>query len=188
MIARRRWTPAKGLLAGLALAALALGSPAHILLALAEIGPLLLLAPVVMLAIPRYLRSGKLMTVGLAIMALVSMAIPVVITFTERDRDITRLMSTALNIWAALGLPYAWLALRRGRQLTRLAIGVCWAVVIFGGLALFPAQLAAGLQPQASYFIEEPDVWMSSRYWNRLKPDAWMLHTAYPYRPSAPTP
>jgi hypothetical protein len=131
------------------------------------------------------LRSGKLMAAGLNIMALISFLIPVFIRFTERDRDITRLTSSALSIWMALGLPYVWIMLRSNRRSLRLAVGAAYAIVVFGGLALFPAQLIAASQPQASYFIKDPDVWMSRQYWDRLAPGAWVLDTAYPYRPAA---
>lgn len=177
-----RWPPA---VFSAHFGALALNRPGSLLIALFEMGPLLLLAPLVTMAGLRYLRSGKLLLAGLSGMALVSFCAPLILRFVERERDITRLTGSAMTIWAILGLPYVWLAFRRGGDWTRWAIGFVYLAVIMGGIGLFPAQLTAILKPQPSYYIQEADLWMSRDYWDQLEPDVWVLDPVFPYRPAA---
>ncbi|MFM8322220.1 MAG: hypothetical protein ACKOC5_15005 [Chloroflexota bacterium] len=163
---------------------LSLLQPAQLLAALIEIGPLLLLAlPVIAAALAR-LHSGRLVFAGLGLAGITAFLAPLVIQFVERDRDITRLTGAALSLWMALGLPYAWLAFRRGPEWRRWALVAGFAAVVGGGLALFPAQLIASAQPQPSYFIQLPDEMMARSYWNRLDPGAWVLDPGLPYRPA----
>lgn len=177
-----RWPPA---VMSSHLGALELTDPARLLLALVELGPLLLLGIPVTLAVPGYLRSGKLLHTGLALMSLAAFLASLFIRFVERERDITRLAGAALSIWAALGLVHAWQLFRRARPAGRVALAAGFVAVIFGGLALLPVQLIAALQPQPSYFIEAPDVAMSREFWNRLPEGEWVLDPVFAYRPAA---
>jgi len=177
-----RWPPA---VFSAHFGALALSQPGQLFIALIELGPLLLLSPLVAMAGLRYLRSGKLIMAGLSGMALASFCAPLFLRFVERERDITRLTGSALTIWAVLGLPYLWLAFRRGREWVRWAIGLGYLAAIMGGIGLFPAQLTAILKPQPSYYIQEADLWMSRDYWDQLEPGVWVLDPAFPYRPAA---
>jgi hypothetical protein len=177
-----RWPPA---VFSSHLGALELTDPGRLLLALIEIGPLLLLAFPVTAAIPGWLRRRKLLAAGLGIMAVVAFCAPLVVRFVERERDITRLFSTALTLWSVLGLPFAWRVYQRSGAYPRAALVGLFAVTIFGGLALLPPQLISLLQPQASFFVQEPDVSMSRMHWDRLEPGAWVLDRQYPFRPAA---
>jgi hypothetical protein len=177
-----RWPPA---IFSAHLGALELFRPAQLALALIEIGPLLLLAVPVTLAIPGFIRRRKLLAAGMALMAILSLCAPMVVRFVERERDISRLFGAALTLWAALGLPYAWQLFQRGGPQRRALLGLLFAAAILGGLALLPAQLVARLQPQPSYFIQEADVWMSRQHWERLEPGAWVLDPVFPFRPAA---
>lgn len=175
-----RWPPA---LPSAHLGELSLTEPGQLVIALAEIGPLLLLAVPVTWAALGYIRSRKLLLGGLAVMAAISFLIPIFIRFVERDRDIVRLASESLKVWALLGLPYLWLAFRGAGKLKRFSMGAAYAISILGGLALLPFQMVAIAQPQASNFIDQPDALLSRAYWNRLEAGAWVLDPAYPYRP-----
>jgi hypothetical protein len=175
-----RWPPA--LLSG-HLGALSVTDPGHLLIALLEIGPLLLLGPVVTWKAAGYFRSRKLFQGGLAVLAVLSFLIPMFIRFVDRDRDIARLTAEALKVWMLLGVPYAWLAFQRGGRLARTSIGLAYGLTILGGIALLASQLVAVAQPQISSFIAQPDAVLSRRYWDRLEKDAWVLDPHYPYRP-----
>lgn len=175
-----RWPPA---LPSAHLGELSLTDPGQLLIALVEIGPLLLLALPVTWAALGYIRSRKIFLGGLAVMAVVSFLVPIFIRFVERDRDIVRLASESLKVWTLLGLPYLWLAFRGAGNLSRFTIGAAYAISILGGLALLPFQMVAIAQPQMSNFIDQPDALLSRTYWNRLAADAWILDPAYPYRP-----
>ena len=80
-------------------------------------------------------------------------------------------------------MPYAWLAFKRGGRLIRPAIGVAYCLTILGGIALLPTLMVAIARPQASSFIDQPDVVLSRSYWDQLEEDAWVLDLHYPYRP-----
>jgi hypothetical protein len=175
-----RWPPA--LLSG-HLGTLSITEPGQLVIALAEIGPLLLLAPWVSWAAIGHIRSRKLFEGGLAIMAIVNFSVPLVLRFVERDRDIVRLAAEALKIWMLLGVPYAWLAFQRRGRAVRSTIALAYALTILGGLALLPSQIIAISRPQLSSFIDQTDAVLSRKYWDRLEKDAWILDPAHPYRP-----
>ncbi len=177
-----RWPPA---VFSSHLGALELSDPAQALMALIEIGPLLLLAPFALWAGWRARRRGRLLWAGLAVMSVVSFLAPMLLRFVERERDITRLSGAALTFWMILGLPYAWAAFRRGGRGLRLGLAASFVVVVFGGLALFPAQLIAAAQTQPSYFVQEVDARMARRFWDRLPRDAWIIDPRYASRPAA---
>ncbi len=182
-----RWPPA---VLSAHLGELSLTNPAHLVVALAEIGPMLFLAPIAIWATRGYFRSGKLLLAGLSLMAGISFIAPLLIQFVGRDRDITRLMGSALWIWLILAVPYLWLTLTQGRNRTssgmakKAAVCAFYSVTVFSGVALFSVQLTAMPQTQPSYFIQDVDAWMSREYWNQLEPGDWMLDPVHPYRPA----
>lgn len=176
-----RWPPA---IYSAHLGALSLLDPGQALLAVIEIGPLLLLSVWTTLAAWRYLRSGRLFMAGLGLMGVISFLTPLFLRFVERERDITRLSGAALTIWMILGLPYVFLAFRRGKPLARWLIAAGYLAAIFGGLALFPIQMIASMQTQPSFFIQSPDAQMARRYWNALEPAAWVMDPSFAFRPS----
>ena len=175
-----RWPPA--FISG-HLGTLVLTNANQMVIALAEMGSILILAPVVTFAIRGYIRSGKLLLAGLSMMAVLIFLIPLFIRFVERERDITRLTSTALMVWMVIGFPYMWLAFRRGRNVVKSVIAVAYVVAILGGIALFPIQMISIASTQPSYYIQEPDAVMSKDYWDKLDKGAWILDRAFPYRP-----
>jgi len=183
-----RWPPA---VLSAHLGELYLTRPAHLVIALAEIGPMLLLAPIAIWATRGYIRSGKLLLGGLSLMAAISFIAPLLIQFVGRDRDVTRLMGLALWVWLILATPYLWLVLKQNSDRTftamakKMAVYAFYSVTVFSGIALFSVQLIAMAQTQPSYFIQDVDAWMSREYWNRLEPGGWMMDPIHPYRPAA---
>jgi hypothetical protein len=177
-----RWPPA---ILSAHLGELYINRPASLLVALAEMGPVILLAPIAIWASISYLRSGKLLMAGISLMTLPSFFIPILIRFQERDRDITRLIGSALGIWLVIGIPYIWLAFKRKTQwVSTLAILFC-ATAILGGVVLFSIQMISIPQTQPSYFIQDTDASMSRVYWNKLDREKWALDPNHPYRPTA---
>ena len=172
-----RWPPA--LLSG-HLGPLSLFSPGQILIALAEVGPVVLLAPWVTRHAWRRLRWGNPVYFGMAAAALAGFIAPIFIRYGV-ERDIARLAGSALFIWMLLAIPLAWLALRRGRRAAQPLAGVGFAVTMLAGTVLFAIQLVALPYPQSSYFVTSADVTMSRQYWDRLEPGARVLDSI-PYR------
>jgi hypothetical protein len=168
------------------LGSLSLTSPGQIIVALAEMGPVLLLIPLVSCLCWKYIRQGKWVPAGLGIAAAMGFLAAMFISFNQRERDLSRLTGAALFIWLVLGLPYIWLALKRGRNRTQQYILICAVfLTIFGGLALFPTHLIAITRNQPSFFVEQPDALMSAQYWDQLEPEAQVIDLGYTHR--APT-
>jgi hypothetical protein len=163
---------------------LSVTNPSQLLIALAEMGPALLLAPFVTWRTGKYIRSRKLLLAGFTLMAAIGFCLPLFLRFVDRERDLARVTSTSLSIWMLLGYPYVWQILQRKTGRLRYVAAAGLGMVILGGIALFTPQMVAIAQPQMSYFIQEPDALMSKAYWNKLAPEAQILDLAYVYRPS----
>jgi len=163
---------------------LSISSPGHIIIALCEIGPIIFLAPFVLISTRDYIRSGKILMAGLSIMSIVSFFTPMIIQFTSRDRDITRLTIASLFVWLILAVPHISVIYKKSNHNIRSIIIIGYIIIIFGGLALFPSQLISIANPQASYFIKELDVIMTRQYWNQLEEEAKILDMNYVYRPA----
>jgi hypothetical protein len=162
---------------------LSLINPGQLLIALAEMGPVLLLAPLITGKTAGYLRSRKLLMAGLSAMAIICFIVPLVLRFVDRERDLARVTSTSLSIWMLLGYPYIWHILQRAKGARQYLAAGGLVITMLGGIALFPPQLVAIAQPQMSYFIQQPDAQLSKAYWNKLDSDAQILDLAYIYRP-----
>ncbi len=163
---------------------LSLTNPGQLLIALAEMGPALLLAPLVTWQTGKYIRSRKLLLAGFTLMAAIGFFLPLFLRFVDRERDLARVTSTSLSIWMLLGYPYIWQILQRKKGRLKYVVGAGLVMTILGGIALFTPQMVAIAQPQMSYFIQEPDARMSKAYWNKMDPDAQVLDLAYVYRPA----
>ena len=166
-----RWPPA---LASGHYAELSLTDGWQMLALLAELGPVLLLAPLVTLYAYRQARAGRWMAAGLGIAAALSFLAAWFIRYGV-DRSMTRLPATALWLWLALGLPWIWLARpSRSSAATALVAGFV-AVVSLGGVTMGAIELTTIPTPQYSYYLEAMDAEMSARYWDRLPPRAQVL-------------
>lgn len=172
-----RWPPA---IYSAHLGLLSLGNPRHWLVLLAEMGPALLLAPMVTGWAWGLLRRERWLEAGMGLCAVGCMIFPLFFQYGV-DRSITRLPGTALWIWLTLAFPLLWKYSRTGGTLKRTLYGVGYFVAIFGGVIMFAVQLISMPTPQAAYFIDSLDTHFSSRYWNQLEPGAQILDSI-PYR------
>lgn len=141
---------------------------------LAELGPVLLLLPLVTWYAWRCLRREDWLKAGLGIAGALSFVFPIFIQYGV-DRSSTRLPATALWIWLLLGFPLLVLAYRRGGQLRRSLLGAGYAITALGGVVILAVMMAAIPAPQASYFLTSEDVILTRRYWNKLEPGAQIL-------------
>jgi len=166
-----RWPPA---ILSAHLGTLELARPAHWVVALAEVGPLILLVPWVIKRTVRKLGRGQILITGIGLAALAGFVLPLFVRYGV-ERDISRLTGSALFIWLILGFPYLWLAWKSGQMSLRLLSGVGSFILVLGGITLFSVQLIAISRPQLTYFIDETDALMSQKYWNRLEEGAQVL-------------
>jgi hypothetical protein len=151
----------------------------QLLVLLAELGPLLLLAPLGSWYAWKRTRQRDWLSGALGIAALASILFTLFVRY-GLDRSSTRLPATSLWLWLLLAIPPLWFVYRKGRPAVQRLIQVGYGLAIFGGLVIFAIQLIAIPSPQLTYFINGMDARMSSLYWDMLPKGAQILDdTAY---------
>jgi hypothetical protein len=166
------------------LGVLSLGNPGQALVALAELGPLLLVLPLLLIWGWKAARAGRWFEAALAGEALCGLTVLFIqFTGSEGIRNTPRLYRFPF-ILVLMALPLAWNWLKsRGQALRWTGAGLA-GVTLMGGLGLFAAQLPALQKPVYSYFISEMDATIFDHNWNRL-PAGALVFDLVPYR--APT-
>ena len=159
---------------------LSLFNPSQLLLLLFEIGPVLLLAPAVTAYSWRRLQRGDWMEGGLGIAALLSFVLVLFFQYGI-ERSTARLSNAALWVWALLGFPLVWQALRKDRGLPRFILQAALLITVFAGLVIFAVQLTSIPAPQLTYFVNSNDAYLSKTYWDRL-PKGAQVFDPIPYR------
>lgn len=147
-----------------------------LLLALAELGLVLLAAPLVTWWSSRWLNRGRLAEASIALGAVPGFVLPFLLRY-ESDRDITRLTAFALFTWAILGTAALWtLAHRRPRRADFQVLSVAWGVgLILPGLFALGALLTSLARPMIAEDFTLIDARMAEAHWDRLEPEAWVL-------------
>jgi len=152
------------------LGSLSFANPVHILLALLEMGPIILITPWVLGWGRRSLRKGRRLeasliasSLGVLLAALVTFKGPL---FTAAPR----LMGSWFFVSSLYYVPVLWFWLARRRESFRVwAVGIGVASGI-GGLVLFGVQLAAIQRPVYATFISQIDAKVTADHWNELTP------------------
>lgn len=177
------WPPA---LLSAHLGALSLVRPSQVLIALAEVGPVVLLAPWVIRWSWRQARRGWWVVSALGLGAGLSFGLSLFAQY-GMERDISRLTGSALFIWLLIGFPLAWLAVQKYASMQKSVLALQtllvagYGVVLLAGVVILSVQLIAISHPQLSYFIQENDAQFAKSDWNRLAPGAQVLDRV-PYR------
>ena len=163
------WPPA---IVSAHLGSLSFGNPLQLVAALFEIGPVILITPLVVLWGWRCLRHGRWFeasliasSIGVLIAAFVAFKGPL---FTAAPR----LMSGWFLISALYFVPLSWVIWKNGREAVRLGLTTAGLISCFGGLMLFGVQLAAIQKPIYATFITPMDAKMAQDHWDELRPDA----------------
>jgi hypothetical protein len=150
---------------------LSLGNPGQILIALLEMGPLLLALPLMGAWGWKALRAGRWYEAALVGEAFLSFGMLFVqFTGSEGVRNTSRLYRF-MFLLVIFSAPLGWNWMIRRKNAQRWLAGVAAGLSLFGGLVLFGAELPAFQRPVYTYFIDEMDVRMSDRFWNKLDPD-----------------
>ena len=146
---------------------------------LAEMGPVLLAAPLATRFAWRAAKRGHWLAGGLGLAALLMVVFTMFVQYGV-DRSSTRFASTSLWLWLALAFPLVWRIFQRAGSYLRGSLGLMYGITLYAGLVIFSVQITAFSQPMAAYYIEGLnnnglDVLMSRMYWNRLEPAAQVL-------------
>ena len=159
-----RWPP--GLLSA-QLGSLSIFIPGQIIVLLFELGPALLLVPVIFTRFKKELTHKDWFLPGLSISVVISLVFPLFFQY-EVDRSITRMPSTALWTCLVLGFPILWLALPRVKTIFRILLAIGYVMTLLGGVTFFMVQLRSIRHQELSYFIDNIDASYSVDYWNKL--------------------
>jgi hypothetical protein len=149
-----------------------LHKPFHLLVALAELGPVLLVFPLLVAWGLKAFRSRRWYEAVLVVTAVLSLGMLFVhFSGSTGVRNTSRLYVFML-VLPLFAVPLVWLwAARRPDWLRGAAAGLLLAT-LFGGLGLFALELPAAQNPVYSYFLTALDARMARAYWNRLEPGA----------------
>jgi hypothetical protein len=156
---------------------LSIFDPVQLLAALFEVGPMILVLPLVLIWGLKALREERWIEA-----ALVASAIPSLLSiFVEYSGNAgitatTRLLSNMFFICRVLAVPLVWLWLQNQAEWKH---GVTYALgtaAMLGGVLLFAIELIAIPRPVYGEFVSDMDARFYEEYWDRLSPPtAWVL-------------
>ncbi len=168
----------------------------QLIVALAELGPAVLLLGLMGVYTVRQVKFRNTILGGLGIAAGISLFFPIFIQYGV-DRSITRMPATALWLWVVMAFPLLW---RKARPLPSTGLSqfprggvsrsllfrwgylalICFTLIL-GGVVIFIGQLPAISAPQLTYFVDGLDARLSLIAWNRLPPKS-QVFDRIPYR------
>ncbi len=149
--------------------------PGELLIGLMEVGPVILLVPLIAWASIRWVKRGRFLYLAIALSTFFGFLIPLFLSY-EVDRDITRLTNYALMGWILLTVPLLktfWYFKRP--NWIRAVIVTEVVVVVFGGLVVMGSLLAAIPKAVFADEIEPVDAAMTRLVWDELSPGAEVL-------------
>ncbi len=151
---------------------LSLGNPAQLMVALAEMGPILLVAPLVLAWGLKSLRLQKWYEAALIAASLWSLPVLFMALKGPLYTATPRLMSGLFFACILYAIPLLWIWARRKSDAWKTALTAVGLATTFSGLLLFGVQLIAIQRPVYSWFISPMDARMSQDYWDKLEPGA----------------
>lgn len=156
------------------LGSLSIINPGQLVALLAELGPVLLIVPIIFIGFKRDLKYGHLFALGLAISVAISLIFPLFFQY-DVDRSITRMPATGLWTALVLGFPILWRALPHMNIAAKIGLSVGFVACVLAGVVIFRVQLYSINSPQLAYFIDGLDAGYAVDYWNKLPASAQVL-------------
>ena len=151
---------------------LAITDPYQLLAILFEIGPTIILLPLVAVWAVKTFKWGRWFEAAIFVYAFLSG----LLFFVRYDGSagptaLTRAQNfTGLTVaWA---VPLLWLWGSKRSETVRVLIAALLLVTVFGGLVVFGVELTAAREPLISTFMDDLDARMMDDYWNTLPEDA----------------
>lgn len=156
---------------------MSLFNPYQLLVAVFELGPIVLAFPLVLIWGYKALREEKWLQAALAAATIPSL-LSIFIEYSG-NADLTataRLLSIMLFMCKILWIPLVWLWLRSQPEWKHTLAHGLIAAAMFSGVVLFAIQLVGVPRPVYGYFLTDMDARFYERYWDRLSPaSAWVL-------------
>ena len=156
---------------------LSLLNPLQLLAALFELGPVILVLPLVIGWGIKSLKNERFFDAAVAASVVVSGLSVFVEYFGNAGiTATTRLLFMFVTVCKLLAIPLVWVWLEKRKQdWVRIGAWGLGAVSVFGGLMLFGIQMTAVPRPVYSYFLTDTDARFEAQYWDSLPADAWVL-------------
>jgi len=156
---------------------LSLLDPLQLLAAIFEVGPIMLVLPLVIAWGLRALKNESWLNGALASSVVVSAASVFVEYYGNAGiTATTRLLFIFVTVCKLLAVPLVWLWLEKRKQdwvqYGAWSLGI---LAVFGGIILFGIQMIAVPRPVYSYFLTEIDARFEEAYWDSLPVGAWVL-------------
>lgn len=152
---------------------LSLTDPGQLLILLAEVGPIILLAPLVIVWMVKAFRAQRWYECALALAAAASLLTLVTqMNGASGITALTRVQGMPLGVIGTFGLPALWLWARHRPDVIKTLSAALLSVCMFGGMVLFGLSLIAAPYPVLSDFLERLDASMSRQYFDKLEDDA----------------
>ena len=154
---------------------LSLFNPAQMIVALAEVGPIILALPLLMvwgwktLRLQNWYEAALIGTFVWSVPSLFLAFKGPLYTATPR------LLDGLLFACTLYAVPVFWIWARKKGDVWRSVLVCGGLVTVFAGLMLFGVQLISIQKPVTTTFISELDIKMAEKYWNRLKPGSLVL-------------
>jgi hypothetical protein len=176
------WPP---VLVSAQLGVLSLFNPYQLLTSLAEVGPVILVFPLVCIWGWKALRASRWMEAGLVLTGLLSLGSIFVLYQGSAGISATpRLFHAFLLTCKLLAVPLVWQVFRQRGDGWRSGVVSLAFITLLSGIVLFGITLIAIPRPVFSYFITLQDVQIENEWWNRLPPGSLVFD---PSKNRAPT-
>ena len=144
----------------------------QLIVAVCEIGPVLLALPLVFMWGVKAYRSGRWYEASFILSGLLTLGMLFVqFSGSTGVRNTSRLYSFT-NLCVLYAVPLVWIWVRQRITLLKYLAGTVLGITMLGGIVLFGIELVAIPRPVESYFLNELDARMFKNYWNRLEPGA----------------
>jgi len=163
---------------------LSLGDPSQALVALLEMGPLILLLPLVIWLTRKMFRRGRWYEAALLATATLGLPASLLVLDGEMLTATSRLMGGLFFITTLYAVPLLWFWVHRRSETWKLSLLAVGIASMLSGFVLFGTSLIAVQKPVLAPFLNQIDAQVAADYWNQLPQNA-LIFDFYP--PRAPT-
>ena len=154
----------------------------QLLIGLVEIGPIIVIAPFIILFMVTGFRIEKITHVVLGASALVSLlTIFLLYQGSGGVSGTTRLLESFLFTCTLIAVPYLWSIANKGNTLLKTGIIAVYGTSILSGVVIFAISLAGISQPTNGELTDAMDLQMFNESWNKL-PESSLVYDALPER------
>lgn len=152
---------------------LVLSNPSHLVLAVLEFGPVLLVLPLTMIVLWKAVRRRNWYQAAFWMSGLAGLgAILVVYAGSAGISATTRILEGTINVCKLAFVPLLWLWSREKGPAVQVGVATLGLLAIVGGLVHFGVSLTSAPKPVNTFFITDMDARMLADNWNRFEPDA----------------